>query len=360
MEVSNILQIPSTIEECINLTRSYIYIDKFTAEVTIREISPFLAPGFILGLCSQIPFLYEFVEPYINSVASGAIYEVQPSDQYKHEMLRNIYINSQLLYFEYTPTDCDFVLSVLLTAVVHSMYGRPNHNFKSFVADSVKNITTMAGIYPMAVYFPPTFRHIMKTTLIAVPELRIRMMALLCQNGFSNKGSIWSLIKRYIWIQIRNFHMGTFVAIGDWYEAREKTLAHADPEVVDEMKNYEKISNKIKAIAAQQGYGVGTFRILNPQSMLPYLRQFPASAYCAVEWKKKNDKRWLNYHMDLDKFGVDTKSLDRLLAVPVKHTLKRKLTDIEIDTISSKRFKELETEYTADDDSDVKNENDGE
>lgn len=54
--------------------------------------------------------------------------------------------------------------------------------------------------------------------------------------------------------------------------------------------------------------------------------------------------------MDLDRFGVDTKAFDRLLNIPVKHTLKRKLTNDEIVKISSKRFKELETEYTAEDD----------
>lgn len=57
----------------------------------------------------------------------------------------------------------------------------------------------------------------------------------------------------------------------------------------------------------------------------------------------------MNYHLDLDRFGIDTKAFDRLLAVPVKHTLKRKLTTDEITMISSKRFKELETEYTAKD-----------
>lgn len=277
MEGSNILQIPPTIEECIYLMRSYVYIDKMNGEVTIREISPCFAPGFILGLCSQIPFLYGFVEPYLNGVVSGSIFEVQQSDQYKQEMMRNDWINSQLLYFDYTPTDCDFVLSVILSTIVHCMYGRPNYGFKRFVGDCVENITEMAGIYPMQVNFPNTFRHVMKSTLIGVPELRIQMMTMLCQNNYFNRGSVWSLVKRYIWIQIRNFHMGTFMIIGQWYEAREKTLAHADPEIVDEMKRYDEIKQEIESIAREQGYDIGTFRILNPQSILPYLRQFPGT-----------------------------------------------------------------------------------
>lgn len=101
--------------------------------------------------------------------------------------------------------------------------------------------------------------------------------------------------------------MGTFVAIGQWYEAREKTLAHVDPEVVEEMKRYEKVSEEITAIAHEQGYSVGTFRILNPQSMLPYLRQFPCSAYCAIEYKKKIDERWTHYNIDFNRFGIDQK-----------------------------------------------------
>lgn len=68
----------------------------------------------------------------------------------------------------------------------------------------------------------------------------------------------------------------------------------------------------------------------------------------------------MNYHLDLDRFGVDTKAFDRLLDVPVKHTLKRKLTDDEITMISSKRFKELETEYTAKEDDDDENEDEDE
>lgn len=64
--------------------------------------------------------------------------------------------------------------------------------------------------------------------------------------------------------------------------------------------------------------------------------------------------------MDLDRFGVDTKAFDRLLDVPVKHTLKRKLTHDEITMISSKRFKELETEYTAEDDDEDEDEHEDE
>lgn len=100
--------------------------------------------------------------------------------------------------------------------------------------------------------------------------------------------------------------MGTFIAIGQWYESREKTLAHVDTEIVDEMKRYEAVMAQMTAIANSQGYNLSTFRILNPKSMLPYLRQFPCSAYCAIEWKKKIDSRWSKYHYDLHRFGIDT------------------------------------------------------
>lgn len=43
-------------------------------------------------------------------------------------------------------------------------------------------------------------------------------------------------------------------------------------------------------------------------------------------------------------------SLDRMMSIPVKYTLKRRLNDDEIEQISSKRFKQLETEYTRNDD----------
>lgn len=73
--------------------------------------------------------------------------------------------------------------------------------------------------------------------------------------------------------------MGTFMMIGQWYEAREKTLAHVDTEIVDEMKKYQQVVDEMKKIAHEQGYSLGTFRILNPKSMLPYLRQ--------VRWRIK-------------------------------------------------------------------------
>lgn len=44
MDMPKMLQIPPSIEECIYLMRSYIYIDKYSGEVHIREISPYLAP----------------------------------------------------------------------------------------------------------------------------------------------------------------------------------------------------------------------------------------------------------------------------------------------------------------------------
>lgn len=104
--------------------------------------------------------------------------------------------------------------------------------------------------------------------------------------------------------------MGTFMTIGQWYEAREKTLAHVDVEIVDEMRKYQQVVDEMKSIAHEQGYNLGTFRILNPKSMLPYLRQFPCSAYCAIEWKKKIDPRWAKYQNDFDRFGIDTEVLE--------------------------------------------------
>lgn len=163
------LQIPASIEDCIYLMRSYIYIDKFHGNVDIREITPCLAPAFILGVCAQIPFLYEFVQPYVQEVYQRTIYEVEISEQCQQEIARNDYLNSQMIYFEYTPTDCDFVLSILLNAIVHSMYGRTSQNFKQFLHESISNICEMANIYPMNVNLPRSFRHIMKSTLIAVP-----------------------------------------------------------------------------------------------------------------------------------------------------------------------------------------------
>lgn len=41
-----------------------------------------------------------------------------------------------------------------------------------------------------------------------------------------------------------------------------------------------------------------------------------------------------------------------MMSIPVKFTLKRQLNDEEIESISAKRFKVLETVFTADDDDD--------
>lgn len=43
------------------------------------------------------------------------------------------------------------------------------------------------------------------------------------------------------------------------------------------------------------------------------------------------------------------------MSIPVKFTLKRRLNDEEIETISSKRFKVLETVFTADENDDNQN-----
>lgn len=195
MDLPKNLQIPRTIEDCIYSMRSYIYIDKYMGEVHIREITPCLAPGFVLGVCAQIPFLYSFVKPYIKEVFRGQIHEVAASDQYKGEMARNEYLNSQLLYYEYTPEDCDLALSVLLNAIIESTFGRMNSDFDARVTEIVRNIAEMANIYPMNFFFPQTFRHVMKTTLISVPVLRVRMMSLLCSNKYYRQGSVWSLVK---------------------------------------------------------------------------------------------------------------------------------------------------------------------
>lgn len=139
MDLPKNLQIPHSVEECIYLMRSYIYIDKYASEVHIREISPCFGPAFVLGVCAQIPFLYNYVKPYIKGnfdfiivqffltnfvchfigfsfpcmkyyshqfqtdAMRGTVYEVAVSDLYKQEMFRNEFVNAQLLYFSYTP-----------------------------------------------------------------------------------------------------------------------------------------------------------------------------------------------------------------------------------------------------------------
>lgn len=195
MDTAKILQIPSSMDECKYLMRSYIHIDKFNGTVHIQDISPFFAPGFILGICAHIPFLQEFVEPYIIDVGYGNIHEVCISDEYSRDIELNAYVNANAETYSYTPTDCDFVLSVLLNAITFSMYGHEYRDFENHVDESVTNISTMANIYPMAFYFPQSFRDTMKTTLISTPNLRIRMMSLLCQNDFNQQESVWALVK---------------------------------------------------------------------------------------------------------------------------------------------------------------------
>lgn len=132
---------------------------------------------------------------FFKDVVHGNVYEVSISDQYKQEMIRNEFSNAQLLYFNYTPADCDYVLSVILNALIQSTFGRVNANFHTRIEESAQHISEMANIFPMNFFLPKTFRHIMRTTMISTPELRLRMMSLLCQNNFYQKGSVWSLVK---------------------------------------------------------------------------------------------------------------------------------------------------------------------
>lgn len=189
------LQIPQSAEECINSMRSYIYIDKMNAEVYIRDISPYLAPGFILGVCAQVPFLADFVWNYFTDVNQGKVHECIISNQYKPEMERNIYMNEQGLQFLYTPTDTDFVLFVVLNAITFSMFGRRSRNFENHIDESVNVISSIANIMPLTFYFPSTFREVMRKTLHSVPELRLRMMSLLCQSNVQQDKTVWTLVR---------------------------------------------------------------------------------------------------------------------------------------------------------------------
>lgn len=163
------LQIPSAIDECISLMRSYVYIDKFNGCVDVRAISQYLTPGFILGVCGQIPFLYDIVCTYIDDAIAGQVYEVQVSNQHSKEMSQNYQLLRQLPHYTYTPTECDLVLSALLNAIIYSMFGPPTLHFDKIVAGKVQDICSMANIYPMNVNFPRLFGDVMKTTLTATP-----------------------------------------------------------------------------------------------------------------------------------------------------------------------------------------------
>lgn len=100
-------------------------------------------------------------------MSRGNVYEVAVSDQYKQEMIRNEFVNAQLIYFNYTPADCDYVLSVILNAIIQSTFGRVNINFLGRIEESAQHISQMANIFPMMFSLPKTFRHIMRTTLIS-------------------------------------------------------------------------------------------------------------------------------------------------------------------------------------------------
>lgn len=340
------LQTPSTLDECIQLMRSYVYIDKYNGVVIICDVSPYLVPGFILGVCGQIPFLRDCAQSYIADVMSGVIDEVTISKHYSQEMQQNSDTLRQLHVFKYTPTDCDLVLTVMLNGFIYSMYGQQTRNFDQAMADRVGDICNMANVYPITFKLPSTFREVMKTALVSLPELRTNIMSCMCPRFDFPEVNVWSLVKRYIWMQVQNYQMGTFLRIGEWYEAREKTLAHVDPEIVKEMARYEKCVHKMQALSKNK-YPLNAFRIFNPQSMLTFLRQFPASAYCASLWKYGNDTQVRR--SKLARFNIDIKQLKRLLSIPVKYTIKRKLKHEEIEKISSKRFKQLDTDFTADD-----------
>lgn len=167
------LQIPATIEEAIALMRSYVYIDKFNGCVDIREMSPYLVPGFILGMCAQIPFLYDVVPAYIQDVAARTVYEVDISGYYAGEMATNYEYMGQLTYFQYTPTDCDLVLSILLNAIIYAMYGNPFRNFSRVLTERVAKICDMANVYPVNFKLPASFQDLIKTTMVAVPGMLI-------------------------------------------------------------------------------------------------------------------------------------------------------------------------------------------
>lgn len=165
------LQTPPTINECIDFMRSYIYIDKYNGCVNMCDMSQYLVPGLILGVCGQIPFLYDCAESYIDDVMSGELREVTISTQYSTEMKQNCKTLRQLQYFHYTPTDCDLVLSVMLNGIIYSMYGNPTRNFDRVIAERVGHICDMANVYPMNFKFPPSFREVVKTTLVSLPGM---------------------------------------------------------------------------------------------------------------------------------------------------------------------------------------------
>lgn len=169
MNSLKILQIPPTLAECIDMMRSYAYIDKYNGCVDVREVSPYLVPGFVLGVCGQIPFLFDCAESYINDVADRGVDEVIISKLYVGEMAQNHKMLNQMFYYEYTATDCDLVLSVLLNAIVFSIYGNPFRHFKRAIDQRVNKICDMANIYPINFNLPESFRDSIKTTLVALP-----------------------------------------------------------------------------------------------------------------------------------------------------------------------------------------------
>lgn len=334
MESSQVLQIPQSVEDCVYLMRSYVYVDKFYGEAHIREITSYFAPGFVLGVLAQIPFTHNIVKSYIEDVHNGYVGETVVSSLHLQEMERNQFINDQFIFYPFTGDDWNFILSGLLSTIVKCIYNydAPNQY------DCVSSIANMIGMPPMKLVLPDAFQFIMQSAFASAPELQHRMMLAIVRNEKPRKGvGTWTLIKRFIAMQVNNYRLKTFFAIGAWYKCHQKSLAHAESEIREEMAVYQQCVDQMRQIAGRK-YDVGAFRVLNPHSTLPYLRQFPASAYCAVEWKKKTDAKWANRKYQ-DRFGIDTVAYDKLLEIPVKFTAKRPLTDEEFETIAAKRMR---------------------
>lgn len=169
MNPLKVLTIPPSIDECIQLMRSCVYIDKYNGCVDVRSVSQVLTPGFILGVCGQIPFLHDTACMYIHDVMSGQVYEVHVSNQHSNEMMQNYHILHQLPYYSYTPAECDLALAALLNAIIYSMFGPPSQHFNKILGEKVEGICSMANIYSMKFNFPGLFRDVMNTTLTATP-----------------------------------------------------------------------------------------------------------------------------------------------------------------------------------------------
>lgn len=307
LDVSKAEFMPKDMDQCYTILTRYLYMsmERLDGGVETCEFEPIpdlFAPGFIIGLLNLTAEFGRSLHQYVGLAAN--------QQRYKFETFLSVLSQTkklrQLCADEKTPKlPSREIVSCVLLITVCSFFKtmKPNQ-----ITKRLETLRAALGFAMVQVTVPDTYSRQCQRFHDAHPDCckLVLEKIILHLDDFS---AVFKPAFENIRGLLDFADMTMFGAIYDWLTIAPKTLAHVNPQVIQEAQVYFANRALMEATSQGGGYGIAYYKVMNPTSDLTMVSKYPSLAYCARAYKKQTNHTWDLFETRIAD-GVDMKALD--------------------------------------------------